>query len=732
MIKKQKKWVVILCMIASLFTSISLKASLSLYKDALEQQEPNAQEHNSALEIMQHQEAVIIHNKDFACFLSAIVEAANQTGNRAMLSQALLRCYDTLNTEQKIFYLKDLQEAMPEFLEIVEMYQQAHRDEVRAPRPGTIPANAIVGPGSCDLSSVVNLLHQLLSVFNKCCDTLSSDFQQTWTILADLSSNFTAIIDVTTNISSNFQQTFTILADIKNTLTECCENITSEFQQTWTILDGIVITATVDFSEVFSVIADIKKTVTACCENITSEFQATWSIIAALSTTVTVDFSSVFTVIDDIKSTVTSCCSTVFTNFQNTWTILESLGCGCVTTPITQELLDANGGTLTLTSPGNYVLAENITSTGAFILTIASNNVTLDLCNRSITGNGSTTSVGIFVNPNLTNINILNGAIYNMITDGVRIISGVNKFLVSNIRTFLCQRSGINVTGTAGSIVSTGIIENCQAELCATRSTGLAGLFLSNVNNIVVSGGQYNNNGAAGVTTQGAGIFLSTATSCIVSNASMSNNVGINAAGLVLSGTGNVIESCYANDSLATATAVGFKSGPGNGNYFNNCVASRNTGASGYGFWLSGGELESVIYNCSAESNSGSTPFSTPRGIFGAGIFVEGFSGAVLNQVQNCTVVANNQSGIFDNQLTFNGVPAIGTGPSRTLVVGNTAVENGLAGPAFATSVFRNYTVAYAAGGVPVQFVSLRFVSGTFTVSTNGNTMLSNIDARNA
>lgn len=151
-------------------------------------------------------QTVTVHNKSFELFLSAIVEEAITAGKKALLSEAMLRCYECIKN-QKDYAAKDLQEAMPQLLAIANMCCDDHK----APRPGLpTPENEIVGPGTCDLGNVINLLNQILIKLNVCCSSIQGgcgcipEFQQTWTILAAISPSGCGCIP-------EFQQTWTIL-----------------------------------------------------------------------------------------------------------------------------------------------------------------------------------------------------------------------------------------------------------------------------------------------------------------------------------------------------------------------------------------------------------------------------------------------------------------------------------------------------------------------------------------
>ena len=209
------------------------------------------------------------------------------------------------------------------------------------------------------LAQLQYLINQLILQQAACCNQIFIDFQQTWTIIAnlitptaivDLSGVFTALNACCNNINSEFQQTWTILANLNTTATvdlspvftalnACCNNITSEFQQTWTIIANLNTTATVDLSPVFTALnaccnninSEFQQTwtilaagfngtfseINSCCTNITSEFQQTWTILANLAITATADLSGVFTALN-------ACCNNINSEFQQTWTILAA------------------------------------------------------------------------------------------------------------------------------------------------------------------------------------------------------------------------------------------------------------------------------------------------------------------------------------------------------------------------------------------------------------------------
>ena len=153
-------------------------------------------------------------------FIISLIEKAVLKGEEHLLSQGLLHCYETITSDVTCskLYLIDLIDAFDDLV-------KGLQDQLKAPRPS--PTNAIVGGTSCNLAGVLALLQAIQSTINQCCQQqlsccaeLISDFQQTWTILANIGT-VTAVVD---------------LSPVFTALNACCTNINSEFQQTWSIL----------------------------------------------------------------------------------------------------------------------------------------------------------------------------------------------------------------------------------------------------------------------------------------------------------------------------------------------------------------------------------------------------------------------------------------------------------------------------------------------------------------
>ena len=270
----------------------------------------------------------------FKIFINAIIQKSLEQESEGNLSQGLLNCYEQCIIDEKCYSLPliDLMEALPELIKELNI-------QLKAPRPTANLHDNLAGAPTCDLGQIVALIHQLQAQINQCCQQqlnccteLISDFQQTWTILAnigtvtasiDLSPVFTALNACCTNINSEFQQTWSILgAGFNGTfssiaaitsnnfsysvITDLKATISTDFNQTWTILGAgfngtfsAIAELDADLSGTFSAVAagfnGTFSALNACCNNINSEFQQTWSILAA-------GFNGTFSVIEEINT----------------------------------------------------------------------------------------------------------------------------------------------------------------------------------------------------------------------------------------------------------------------------------------------------------------------------------------------------------------------------------------------------------------------------------------------
>jgi hypothetical protein len=262
------------------------------------------------------------------------------------LPQGLLNCYEAVENDASSLYILDLAEALPVVIE--KMMDPMIFPRASRPDAADFGDGSIVGPLlECNIDKAVRLLNQLLKVVNECCAALEFDFSGVFTTLSNLiasaTCDFTSVFSI---VNTNINGTFTELNDIKDTLTTCCNQLESDFDGTFTALANLVATAscdftavfsqlTMDFNGTFSVLDDIKNSLTLCCDQLESDFEGTFTALASLIIsvscditslfTLSTDFAGVFTVLNDIKNSQTICCDQLEFDFAGTFSLLANL-----------------------------------------------------------------------------------------------------------------------------------------------------------------------------------------------------------------------------------------------------------------------------------------------------------------------------------------------------------------------------------------------------------------------
>ena len=166
------------------------------------------------------------------------------------------------------------------------------------------------------------------------------------------------------------------------------------------------------------------------------------------------------------------CCNQVLADLAVIESQLQELiQCACCQYDITQA--DIDGGSYTITEPGIYCLAEDVTFTGsgnAITINNTQPQVFLDLKGHSITGDG--TGVGIFITNTAYGTTVYNGSITEC--DIAISLLDSTQVILSNLNISLCNSYGIYTGGMGGSggifimdcfvrdIINTGISLNIQ------------------------------------------------------------------------------------------------------------------------------------------------------------------------------------------------------------------------------------------------------------------------------
>jgi parallel beta-helix repeat protein len=146
----------------------------------------------------------------------------------------------------------------------------------------------------------------------------------------------------------------------------------------------------------------------------------------------------------DATSKILSTLSTVLTDLNT----IKSSFCGPVV-HINQQNIP-----VVITSPGHYMIDENVTST-AVTITIATSNVDLQLCGNTISSSGGD-GVAVLIDANHTNVTVRNGTVSAPFGSGIYVDG--NSLLVFDHMTFENGAYGLNLNGDSITDVQ---ISNC-------------------------------------------------------------------------------------------------------------------------------------------------------------------------------------------------------------------------------------------------------------------------------
>jgi parallel beta-helix repeat protein len=303
-----------------------------------------------------------------------------------------------------------------------------------------------------------------------------------------------------------------------------------------------------------------------------------------------------------------------------------------------------------INQPGSYYLTTNITGiSGKNIISIAANNVTLDLDGFALQG-GSGTQNGIFIQNASTNITVRNGAISycggmgvygvsssgaNMVFERLNVSSNIYGFYLNGaavVRDCNCQDNNFG-----GFVCTIGVISGCTAQ-----NNGSYGVSLSFG---TVSGCTVQDNNSSGIVTSGG-----TVSDCVVAD-----NAG---TGIDLSSGSNIVKNCTItgnyygiygeNDYVVTGCVVG-------GNQSTGIVLQNNCSVNGCTVAANGGGGISVqnngsISGCTVDGNGGGG-ISVQNGFLITGCTASGNSGIgisanTVGKVADCSAFSNTGDGI--------------------------------------------------------------------------------------
>jgi len=307
---------------------------------------------------------------------------------------------------------------------------------------------------------------------------------------------------------------------------------------------------------------------------------------------------------------------------------------------LTPTLLDSSnisGGTITISSAGNYRLEEDVTAN----VSIASSSVTLDLNNRSVFGTLSISS-------NKDYVKLRNGNFFppapSISATALNIPWTTERILLENLVIVCADSTGTAVPGRKGITIG--------------------GRFIQVLNCVVVSGAASAGDSETSLgSTGGTGIdVLSTAGWGLIKNCVISTgNGGSTIADASTGGAGGIGIYCFKSDYMEIIGCTILETGKGGDGVFRG-------GAGGTGILLSGLSLDLVVRDCMVKNiglgGAGSIAGWNGRGVIN-GQVTETLKSIVLrNKGYNIPWVKFNLIGGF----TENGVQITPYPPTTTAI----------------------------------------------------------------
>ena len=213
-----------------------------------------------------------------------------------------------------------------------------------------------------------------------------------------------------------------------------------------------------------------------------------------------------------------------------------------------------NTGAVTLWQPGSYYLSTNITVSSGDAITIAANDVTLDLRGFTISSTAaSAAGTAIVMSGGYTNVAIYNGHINSGVTNNGGTYSGsgfANGIFYSGAIPYNVRVKDVSITGVSGVGIYLTTGRSSLVESCTVLTAGFVGIFAD-----VVSDSRANN--------CGSGIYAVTAQNSFGDSSGLSYGVGgggaQNCYGSSVSGTGigtTIALNCYGYSTSGIGLSV--------------------------------------------------------------------------------------------------------------------------------------------------------------------------------
>lgn len=334
----------------------------------------------------------------------------------------------------------------------------------------------------------------------------------------------------------------------------------------------------------------------------------------------------------------------------------------------------------TISAPGSYYLAGNLSTATTNGIIIRASDVTLDLRGFTLAGVGQSFS-GVLIPLSVANVTVMNGVIRNFGNFGIDaavlqagVIRSVNLF--GNGRglqlgiNFGAQSASLVEHCTAVSNLLFGVLvgNGCQIRSCAANFNGIFGIQCYDGSTIVDCASSYTTDGfiARNSTLVNCSAFgnarygFSVSTGCKLANCTADQNSIIG-----ISGTGEInITGCTTSANGDCGIALFKAFGNEAVSLIKDCVMANNINLG-----LLANSRASVVNSTADGNRNGGMQFSEQGSVTGCTIISNRFFGITLaggSLIQDCLVSRNGGTGI--------------SGDSGTRVIGCNAVSNSVDG----------------------------------------------------
>lgn len=342
---------------------------------------------------------------------------------------------------------------------------------------------------------------------------------------------------------------------------------------------------------------------------------------------------------------------------------------------------------------GELILGDDIFEITGDVVTIAADNVKVDLDGHIIAG-GAT---GIVINPGVSNVQIKNGVVAGVAEAGISVGAGCSNIVFSDLVIQGCGQRGIELLGSSTAMISEVVFSNIRVQSCCIASSGDYGVFINYGKNILFDDIKLVNNVNSSknislirfedsiqclgqkvyaINNTGSSLVVFdyiNPTNCSLRDSIATNNKAIGVAGsldgfkFTGTATGNIIARCTVLGCVANGNAHGFDLGS---NAFSNiirgCEVAELHGDRVCGFVISGtgspsSSYRNIFEDCSVLNGEAENNFS---------------AGFVINGADAGTISKSNVSHNSSKFGSCIGMWFMGVGGNHWNISNNSIVRN--------------------------------------------------------